>query len=220
MFTIEGENMKILAINSSPNKEGNGHHLSEFLNTQFQDQQIELEEIHLSQNQIQGCTACYKCFENQNGQCVLKKDNLNNVIEKMVEAQGVVFISPVYTGSVTASMKAFMERASLVSMASGGLFDRKPGAAIAIARRAGTLSTLEPMQHFMHICGMISVGSTYWNIVFGGKAGDVLKDAEGLETLKNLSLNMGWLIKTIDQSTVPAPETIRSTACNFIRDDL
>lgn len=212
--------MKIVAINSSPNKEGNCHNIIKALKEQFSNQQIELEEIHLSQNKIQGCTACYQCFQTQNGQCAVNTDGLNSIIEKMVEAQGIILVSPVYTGSVTASMKALMERSSLVAMASGGLFDRKPGASFAVARRAGTLSTLEPMHHFMNICGMISLGSSYWNILFGGSAGQVEQDAEGQETLKNLSLNMGWLLKTLEQSTVPQPETSRTVATNFIRDDL
>jgi len=212
--------MKVLAINGSPRKKGNCHHLSNYIKEKFQADFIELEEVFLNPNSLKGCISCFKCFEMQNGQCAIKDDDFNGIQEKLIEADGLILLSPVYTGSVSAAMKAFIEKSSLVSMACGGLFDRKPAAAIAVARRAGTLSTLEPMHHYMNITGMISVGSTYWNILYGGRQGECLKDQEGMETLDNLILNFTWLMKTINQSSLPQPETYRIKATNFIREDL
>jgi multimeric flavodoxin WrbA len=214
--------MKILAINGSPTKDGNCHSVIQEISKYLKDESIEVEEVNLNQTQLHSCIACYKCFELQNGKCALNKDGFNDIQEKTIEADAIILVSPVYTASVTSAMKAFMERSSLVSMASGGLFDRKPVASIAVARRAGTMSTLEAMIHFSHVCGMISVGSSYWNVAFGGSPSSVLKDAEGLESIKNMTLNMAWLMKSLEASKdlVPQPETLRTRTTNIIREDL
>lgn len=210
--------MKLIAVNGSPRKEGNCHQLIKVIASVLEKEEILCEEVQLGQ--IQSCIACYKCFEKQSGQCVVTEDSFNAIQEKLVESDGLLLVSPVFSGSVSGSMKSFMERSSLVSMASGGLFDRKPAAALSVARRAGTLSALEPMHNYLNICGMITMGSTYWNVGFGGDKGEVLKDAEGMETLHNLSKNLAWLMKTVQASPFPQPETPRTTATNFIRDDL
>jgi multimeric flavodoxin WrbA len=47
------------------------------------------------------------------------------------------------------------------------------------------------------ISEMIVPGSSYWNVAFGRSKGDVLKDEEGIETVKHFGLKMAWLIKKI-----------------------
>ncbi len=49
---------------------------------------------------------------------------------------------------------------------------------------------------FLHQ-GMVVPGSTYWNMAFGMREGDVAGDAEGLRTAENLAKNMAWLLAKI-----------------------
>ena len=44
---------------------------------------------------------------------------------------------------------------------------------------------------------MIVPGSTYWNVGYGRELEDVKKDEEGLRTVRNLAVNMAWLLKKI-----------------------
>ena len=44
---------------------------------------------------------------------------------------------------------------------------------------------------------MIIVGSTYWNMVYGKDAGDVLNDSEGMANMRNIGENMAWLLKNL-----------------------
>jgi multimeric flavodoxin WrbA len=44
---------------------------------------------------------------------------------------------------------------------------------------------------------MIIPGSSYWNIAIGREKGEVLKDEEGMKTMKVLGENMAWLLKKI-----------------------
>jgi hypothetical protein len=49
------------------------------------------------------------------------------------------------------------------------------------------------------IQGMIVPGSTYWNVAFGRNKGEVLKDTEGVKTIKNFAQNVAWLIKKVNE---------------------
>jgi multimeric flavodoxin WrbA len=45
---------------------------------------------------------------------------------------------------------------------------------------------------------MIVPGSSYWNIGMGRQKGEVEKDDEGVQTMKNLGRNMAWLLKKLN----------------------
>lgn len=214
--------MKVIAINGSPRKDGNCATVIEPFSEVLEQEGIQCERIDLNPHTLRPCLGCYKCFDKKDGKCIIKKDDFNDIQEKLREAKAVLLLSPVYTASVTALLKAFMERSSLVALANMDKPFPKMGAAVAVARRAGTLSALEPILHYLHVCDMISLGSTYWNIAFGGDKGEVAKDKEGMETLFNLAKKMTWLLKSLEFSreAVPMPKPNRIEITNFIRGDL
>lgn len=115
----------------------------------------------------------------------------------MVEADGIILGSPVYSADVSAKMKAFLERVGVVVATNPGLLRHKVGAAVAAVRRGGGMTTADTMNHFMLNKEMIVVGSTYWNMVYGKNIGDVLSDDEGMANMSNLGENMAWLIKRL-----------------------
>jgi multimeric flavodoxin WrbA len=115
----------------------------------------------------------------------------------MAKADGILLGSPVYFGSMSAQMKALIDRAGYVARANGDMFQRKVGAAVAVSRRAGALTTFDHMNHFFLIGQMIVPGSNYWNIVNALKPGEVLADEEGVRTLKTLGKNMAWLLRKV-----------------------
>ena len=116
----------------------------------------------------------------------------------MTDADCIIFGSPVYSADVSAKMKAFLERASVVVATNPGLLRHKVGASVAAVRRGGGMATVDTMNHFMLNKEMIVVGSTYWNMVYGKDIGDVLKDEEGMANMRNLGENMAWLMKKLN----------------------
>ncbi len=158
---------------------------------------IETELVELAGNRIRGCTACYKCFETKDRKCAIKDDIVNDCIEKMVEADGIIFGSPTYFADITSEMKALIERAGFTAMANGSMFRRKVGAAVVAVRRGGAIHAFDSINHFFQINQMIVPGSSYWNIGIGLKIGDVDGDEEGIRNMKNLGENMAWLLKKI-----------------------
>ncbi len=189
--------MKIVAFNGSPRPKGNTSILLNLVLEELKKEGLETELVQVGGRPIQGCIACYKCFENKDGHCAVDNDILNACLDKMVAADGILLGSPVYFSDVTGAIKAMMERAGLVSRANGDLLKRKIGAAVVAVRRAGAIHTFDSLNHFFLIGQMIIPGSSYWNVGHGLHPGEVNGDEEGVQTMRTLGINMAWLLKRI-----------------------
>ena len=158
---------------------------------------IKTEQVQLGGKKIHGCTACMKCFENQNKRCSIDNDILNVLVTKMLEADGIIIGSPTYFANVTTEVKALIDRAGLVAIANGHMLKRKVGVAVVAARRAGATDAFDAINKFFFINQMIVPGSVYWNLGLGQGEKEVKNDEEGLNTMKILGENMAWLLRKI-----------------------
>lgn len=156
---------------------------------------IDCDYVWIGMDKLQGCTACFKCVENDDQKCVLKGDKMNEYIEKILEADGIIIGSPTYFSDLSATTKALIERAGY---ATGRLLKNKVGAAVVAVRRAGANHVFSSINFFFLIKEMIVVGSTYWNMGIGRKPGEVLDDKEGIQTFKNLGKNIGYVLKKLN----------------------
>ena len=186
--------MKVVAFNGSPRKDGNTTILINYAFRELEKEGVETELVQLSEKEIHGCIACYKCFENKDQRCAVKDDIANECIEKMIKAEGIILGSPVYFGDVTAEMKALIDRAGFVSSANGGMYRNKVGAAVVAVRRSGAVHTLDGMNHFFLAGQMIIVGR---GVGVGRDKGDVEKDEEGIQGVKALGQRMAWLLRKL-----------------------
>ncbi len=189
--------MKVIAFNGSARKEGNTALLLNTVLKELEAEGIRTEMYSLAGKPIQGCIACYKCFENKNKRCAVEKDIINECIAKMVEADGILLGSPTYFADVSAGMKALIERSGMVARANGDLYQRKVGAAVVVARRAGAFHVFNSLNAFFLISQMIVPGSSYWNLAYGRQPGEAANDEEGMKTMKQLGQNMAWLMKQL-----------------------
>jgi multimeric flavodoxin WrbA len=190
--------MKVIAINSSPRKEGNTYFLLNMVLDEIKAAGIETEIYSMAGKQIQGCIACYQCMKNKNGKCVVDKDIANECIAKMREAEGILLGSPTYFSDVSAGMKALIERAGFVSRANDYFLKRKIGAGVVAVRRAGSIPAFNSLNLFFIYNQMILPGSSYWHMAMGRDPGDVKNDAEGVQTMKTLGQNMAWLMQRVN----------------------
>lgn len=191
------QNMRVVAINGSARKDGNTTILINTVFKELQAEGIETELIELAGKKIRGCAACYKCFERKDHRCAIANDVVNECIEKMVEADGIILASPTYFADVTSELKALIDRAGMSAIANGHHFKQKVGAAVVAVRRGGAIHAFDSINHFFLISEMIIPGSSYWNVGIGREIGDVESDEEGLRTMTNLGRNMAWLLKRI-----------------------
>jgi multimeric flavodoxin WrbA len=189
--------MKVVAFNASARKDGNTATLINHVLGELQKEGIETELFQLAGKKIHGCLSCYKCFKNKDKQCSVKNDVVNECIEKMRDADGIILGSPTYFANVSTEMKALIDRAGLVAIANGHQYKRKVGAAVVAVRRAGSIHVFNSINHFFFINQVIVPGSSYWNMGIGLQKGDVENDKEGIGTMKTLGENMAWLIKKL-----------------------
>lgn len=186
--------MKVVAFNGSPRKDGNTSILIHYVFRELEKEGIETELVQLSGKDIHGCIACYKCFENKDQRCAVKKDALNEYIEKMMGADGIILGSPTYFVDVTPEMKALIDRSGFVSRANGGLYRNKVGAAVVAFRRSGAMHTVDSMNHFLLSQEIFIVGRA---VGLGRDKGDVESDEEGVKMVKGLGERMAWLLKKL-----------------------
>ncbi len=189
--------MKVVAFNGSPREDGNTSILLGYVLREIEAEGIETELVQIGGRKIAGCTACRECFRNQDRQCSVTDDILNDCFAKMAAADGIIIGSPTYFTDVTSETKALIDRAGYVARANGGLFRRKVGAAVLAVRRQGALHAFDSINHMFLISEMIVPGSTYWNVGIGGDKGAVEQDEEGIRTMQTLGRNMAWLIKRL-----------------------
>ncbi len=189
--------MKVVAFNGSARKGGNTARLIGVVLEELESRGIATELVELSGKNIAGCIACYKCFKDKNGRCAVDDGIVNECIDKMLGADGIILGSPTYFANISANMKALIERCGMVSRANGDMFRRKVGAGVVAVRRAGAYHVFNSLNSFFLIGQMIVVGSSYWNIGIGRDPGEVMKDEEGIKTMKDLGQNMAWTLEKL-----------------------
>ena len=185
---------KVVLISGSPKAEGNTAQLMQECARVIQEQGVETEIVSFADMKIESCTACGKCSEL--GRCSLE-DGLNEIIDKIRKAQGLIVGSPVYFGTARGDMMAALQRIGYVSRKGSDYLAGKVGGAITVARRGGQTFTLQEMLMFFFINDMIVPGSTYWNMVFGRLPGEIWQDKEGIETIRHFADNVAKLVKKL-----------------------
>lgn len=189
--------MKVVAFNGSARKDGNTAILLRQVFEVLEGEGIATEMVQMAGSKLRGCIACYKCLANQDRQCAVKDDGLNELIAKMLEADAIILASPTYFADVTTATKALIERAGMVARVNGNLLRRKLGAAVVAVRRGGAIHAFDTINHFFFISQMTVPGADYWNVGIGREIGEVANDAEGMSTMRILGENMAWLLKKI-----------------------
>jgi len=189
--------MYAIAINGSARTGGNTEILLNEVLGELQKRNWETELVKIGGTPIRGCLHCDKCFQNKNQECIQKKDIFNEVYAKMLKADAIIVGSPVYYAAIAAEPKALIERAGYVALVNGSSFAGKIGAAVIAVRRGGALPAFDSINHMFQMSQMIIPGSTYWNMGFGLEKGDVKKDEEAINNMRQLARSIDWLGKAI-----------------------
>lgn len=210
--------MKVVAFNGSPKKEGNTYQAIKIAAEQLERENIEVEIIHVGNKKILGCTGCNSCFKTRDEKCIID-DEVNIWIQKMKQADGIIFGSPVHFSAISATMKAFLDRAIYVGSANNSLYRHKVGASVIAVRRSGGIPAFEQLNNYICYSQMLMPTSNYWNVIYGQKPGDALEDAEGNQIMRVLGKNMAWLMKLVElgEGKIEKPEQERKIYTNFIK---
>ncbi|MCQ2203545.1 MAG: flavodoxin family protein [Bacteroidales bacterium] len=207
--------MKVLIINGSPKREGNTAIALREVEKTLNEEGVETEMFHVGNKPIHGCMACNRCWSI--GECVITDDMVNEIAEKMNEADGLLVGTPVYFSSPSGQLIALLDRLFYSNLHAD--WAMKVGAGVAVARRGGTTATFDVLNKYFLKTNMPVVPSQYWNIAHGCEPGDVVRDEEGMQTMRQLARNMAFMIKSIrlgrEKYGVPVEEERVET--HFIR---
>lgn len=205
--------MKILLINGSPRRNGNtAAALAEMVRV-FEAEGFETETVQIGAEAIRGCVACGGC--GRLGKCVFD-DAVNAIAPKFEAADALIVGTPVYYASANATLTALLDRLFYSTR-----FDKtmKVGAAVAVCRRGGASAAFDRLNKYFTISGMPVASSQYWNSVHGAAPGEAAEDGEGLQTMRALARNVGFLVKSIalGKEAFGLPEKEKRIGTNFIR---
>lgn len=206
--------MKVILVNGSPRAKGCTYTALTEVEKALRQNGIDTEIFQVGAKPVMGCIACGKCFAT--GKCFMD-DVVNAFLDKVPEADGFVFGSPVHYAAASGALTSFMDR---VFYGKGKLFKGKPAAAIVSCRRGGASAAFDQINKYFTINQMPIVSSQYWNQVHGNTPEEVMKDEEGMQTMRTLGNNMAWLLKCIEagrEKGITMPEGEKPIRTNFIR---
>lgn len=205
--------MKVLFLNGSPHKDGVGKRAIREMQDIFEAEGIECEVVEIGGLNVRGCSACLACYKL--GKCAID-DEVNEVAEKLKEADALVVSSPIYYAAPNGTVLSFLNRLFYSSR-----FDKtmKVGAAITTARRGGITAGLDVVNKYFSICGMPIASGQYWNGLHGALAEDAEEDLEGLQMLRTLARNMVFLMRSValGKEKYGIPEREKQIRTNFIK---
>ena len=184
--------MKVILVNGSPHEKGCTYTALQEIQNTLEKNEIETEIFWVGNKPISGCLGCGSCLKN--GECFMD-DKVNEFLKKVPEADGFIFGTPVHFASGSGMITSFMDR---IFYGRRNLFKNKVAATVVSCRRGGATSTFDQINKYFAMNNMPIVTSQYWNMVHGSKPEDVLKDEEGMQTMRTLANNMAWILKCIE----------------------
>ncbi|WP_026888693.1 flavodoxin family protein [Clostridium beijerinckii] len=211
--------MKVVAFNGSPKKNGNTYEAIKAVAEELKKENIDVEIVHVGNKVIRGCMACGGCARNMNEKCVMQNDEVNDWIQKMKEADGIILGSPVHYSAIAGTMKSFLDRAFYVTSVNNGMLRHKVGASVVAVRRSGGVPTFTQLNNYLNYSEMLMPTSNYWNVIHGTAPGEAVQDEEGMQIMRVLGKNMAWLLKLADSGKVNVQESKgeEKVFTNFIR---
>jgi multimeric flavodoxin WrbA len=180
--------MKILGINSSPRgKNSRTLKLVDAVLDGARQRGAETELVDIGALDIQYCLGCQVCYAE--GECV-QEDELSDLWEKMMRADGIVLGSPVYINGVTAQLKTMIDR--LADAIHCQMLVGKYGCAVTTAGSSGISEVLGYMKYFLNSLGAVTVGE------IGVAVG---RNPAALDAAVTEALNLGQTLADAIQNT-------------------
>ncbi len=209
--------MKVIALNGSANPKGNTATALDRVCAVLRKQGVETERVEIGAKAMHGCVACRQCGEKKNRRCALDGDLLNSVIDRILDADGLVVGSPVYYAGINGALKSLLDRLFFVASANGGLFRHKVGAGLVAVRRGGEIAAWDQINKYFTLSEMFVPSGNYWNMAFGLAPGEAARDGEGMQTMEVLGANFAWLLRAVAEGKASLPAAVKKEFTNFIR---
>jgi multimeric flavodoxin WrbA len=179
--------MKILGLSCSPRKAGNTVIMLEEVLKGAEHEGSEVELFSVSGKKIKPCDGCWSC--NGKGACQIK-DDMQILYNKLVEADGIIFGTPIYFYSMAAQAKTIMDR-TLALNQPGRSLTNKVGGIVVVAGSLGLIDAVKDLYFFMGIRQMLPANFV---AAYATGKGDIKKREQGMKAAWDLGRQMVKLI--------------------------
>lgn len=154
--------IKIVGICGSPRKAATYYALEKALEAARREGDVETELISLQGKTVTPCIACNKCVRDVSPTCTLHKDDVTDLLPRILEADGIILASPVYMMAPTPQIMALLSRFRgtwVVLNKNPDAFAPIAGGAIAVGgtRNGGQESAIKTLMGWFHTQGMTPV---------------------------------------------------------------
>ena len=189
--------MNVLGISGSPRAKGDTVYAVRYALDVIEQQGLNTNFVSLAGKDIKPCTGCWRCEKDY---ACWQDDDMEEILRAMRWCHGLVIGSPVYFGLITGQLKTMMDRCIVMRPNYGDdlPMSGKIGGAIACAasRNGGQEIAIQNIQTFLLQMNMrvISDGPSYSHSG-GTLVGKASEDSWGLETVRNLAMNMVTMLK-------------------------
>ncbi len=174
--------MNILVLIGSSRKNGNSANIFEYLKQHELSNKYSIEGVYISDYKIENCKSCYGC--NQGG-CVID-DDMSIIVEKMINADAIIYLPVVYAFSTNSTMQVFLERCGFGYLrVQGRPLRNKLANVIVVGRRYAHLNVISQIFMNIYLNEMIILGSGFPLVVMcdGDFPGDAMLDDEGKNSI-------------------------------------
>ncbi len=178
--------MKILAICCSPRKQGNTEILLQEALKGARQEGSETELFSIIGKDIKPCDGCRVC--DKTGECYIK-DDVTVLFKKMLEADGIIFGTPIYSYSVTPWLRAIIDRTVSLKRPRGSL-NNKVGGVVVTAGSLGLADGLKDLYFWIVTRQMLPANFV---AAYGLDKGDVKELEKCMKAAKDLGRQMALL---------------------------
>lgn len=198
--------MRIVGILGSARKGGNTESLLDVALKEAQENGVLTDKISLADKSIAPCDGCSGCVET--GECVIH-DDVQGIFQKMLDAEGIIWATPVYFWSMTAQTKALMDRTYALLFPKLQLAS-KVGGLILVASSRGCMNTANVFQMYFNYNHMV-FAEFAWG--YAREKGEIKDNAFALNMAKEMVRQMISLIN----ADLKFPEEFDRPLLQFVR---
>jgi 2-amino-4-deoxychorismate dehydrogenase len=185
----------VIAINGSERPEGNNTIALRHAQSVFAERGVDLEVIRLWDLDMTPCGPCGDC-NFRTHPCEVR-DDVAGVVDRMAEADGIIYATSVHGFGSSPKMPTFIERSGTGYLRFNRRLTNKVAGIIVIGRRYSHTETYAHLLHNVLLNRMLVAGYGFPAVLYGNEAGSILADEEGMEMLNRMIERMVDLMTVI-----------------------
>lgn len=143
---------KYIIINSSPRVGGNSDNITKLAVKEFEQRGDEVAVFNVRDHETKNCIACDTC---KTTDVCIHKDDTTELIQKAVTCDGILFVSPIYFGTIPGTLKIVIDRLYVLFNPAKGMAEPSPERKCGIVLTYGSM----PDSEVIKAAGIISLSS-------------------------------------------------------------